>query len=422
MNKITTLKKLGASITAGEILLSTFAVPAFADTNLLESGNGTGTIQNVNVNSNNNTTSVQSNNAVVTNTVTSNSTTGDNDSSANTGGNVAINTGSTSSTTQIQNNLNSNQAQVAGCASCGTTGSLNAAITGNGANSTDNTNVNNNSNVSAFQNNNAIVNNHVDTNSTTGNNTANANTGGAGGGSVAINTGWAVANTAVGTQANANVAVVGGAANGNVAGGTNLLESGNGTGSHNNVNLSSNQSAQVAQDNSAYVTNYVTSNLKTGLNDASANTGVGSVAINTGAAVANTALGTSVNENVAAVGCDCVAEGALNAKIGGNGAFAADNLNVNNTGDTSVFQGGQGAGNQAFVLNAATNNGFTGTNASNANTSGLLFDPETINTGASYSTTTVQTAGNSNIFTTASFPDVNFGFNMNQLWTGLFGM
>src|SRR6185437_8534082 len=100
MNKITTLKKLGASITAGAVLLSTFAVPAFADTNLLESANGTGSTQNLNVNNNNNTTSVQSNNAVVTNTVTSNSNTGGNDSSANTGGNVAINTGSTSSTTQ----------------------------------------------------------------------------------------------------------------------------------------------------------------------------------------------------------------------------------------------------------------------------------------------------------------------------------
>jgi hypothetical protein len=56
----------------------------------------------------------QSNNAQVLNVVTTNSDTGHNNASGNTGGNVGITTGPTSTGVVISNNLNSNEAVVGG--------------------------------------------------------------------------------------------------------------------------------------------------------------------------------------------------------------------------------------------------------------------------------------------------------------------
>src|SRR3989344_295269 len=81
------------------------------------SGNGAGSNNQVNYNQQTNQTVNQSNQSNVSNNVDVNCNTGGNSASGNTGSNVGVNTGDCSSNVNIQNNLNSNNAQVGCCKS-----------------------------------------------------------------------------------------------------------------------------------------------------------------------------------------------------------------------------------------------------------------------------------------------------------------
>lgn len=172
--------------------------------------------------------------------------------------------------------------------------------------------------------------------------------------------------------------------------GTTLEISGNGAGSNNYVGVSQTNTTTVTQSNDAHVDNNVTSNAKTGGNDASFNTG-GNTNVNTGAATTDTTVTNAVNSNAAQVGCGGCQSGNVDVTISNNGADSQNTvgsqqpLTVTNT--TSV-----GQKNYADVHNNVESNAKTGGNDANSNTGGNV----TVNTGAAGTTTNVSTSANAN--------------------------
>ena len=81
--------------------------------------------------STNTTTINQTNDATVSNDVTSSAKTGGNDANFNTGGGVTVTTGNAKVTSDVSTSVNSNAADVACCG----TGGADVLIQGNGANS-----------------------------------------------------------------------------------------------------------------------------------------------------------------------------------------------------------------------------------------------------------------------------------------------
>lgn len=80
-----------------------------------------------------------------------------------------------------------------------------------------------------------------------------------------------------------------------------LNVSGNGAGSNNELNVSSNSNTHTQQNNTVNVTNNINSSANTGGNDASGNNG--NVTIKTGNATINTAVNNEFNTNKATIAC-----------------------------------------------------------------------------------------------------------------------
>lgn len=403
-------------LATGSLMLYGFAPLAWADTTLQTTGNGAGSTNTVTASSNNSSTLVQNNSANVTNTVTSNSNTGNNTSDENTGGNVTVDTGNAMSTTTIQNRLNANVANMGSVGCNCNNANTSVTVDGNGADSQNRTNVQNSNTTSAFQTNTADVTNTVSNNDQTGNNTANRNTGG----DVLVLTGHALSNTTINTAANANVAdFSGGSSNG--GGSSDVLIKGNGFGSSNNVDLTSNNSATVVQDNLANIRNLVNSDLNTGRNQANENTG-GNTTVDTGDAMSNVGLSTNANFNSADLAsCGC-ATGVFE-KIAGNGADSENSSNAHMTDMMSVFQGADG-GNNAQITNDVTTNHNTGDNYANRNTGAVTGDPLNLISGFAKDTTQVATSANANVFgpNALQLPggtNLNFTFDLNGLLGGM---
>lgn len=416
MNNIA--RKTITFVATSAIIVNAFAPLAFADTTLTITGNGASSQNGVNVTNTNTTTVTQNNSANVTNDVTSTSNTGGNQASDNTGGNTGISTGNAISKANVSTAVNLNQAVVPGC-NCG---SLNkVVIAGNGANSNNQAGLENTNTTEVFQNNRAEVTNNVDTIAATGKNNANYNTGGTTG----IGTGNATSVANVTTQANANIAQVGGTGNGS-GGSTVLKVLDNGAQSNNNVWFDNNNATTLEQGNNATVINDVKSKAFTGKNDANYNTG-GSTGIGTGDAYATATVDTMANFNAANVGCGC--DSTVTANVNGNGYDAYDNLSADLSNSTSVFQGGEGNGNQFVVNNPVDSKAKTGSNGTNYNTgTSTVTDPVLNFTGNAWSDSTVGTNGNVNIFgsiptfTMPSFDlgggnsnNLNFSFDFNFL-------
>lgn len=145
--------------------------------NVTISDNGATSINTANVTNVNNTTLGQSNNAVVSNVVTANSTTGGNSASFNTGGDTAVVSGNASTTVDVVTKANANVANIGGGVVVpGPGGSV--TITGNGAGSLNTVNLTNTSSTVLGQTNYANVSNVVTANASTGGNSASFNTGG----------------------------------------------------------------------------------------------------------------------------------------------------------------------------------------------------------------------------------------------------
>ena len=401
-------KQIFSVITAGTLVLNT-AGTALASTNIVISGNGAGSDNAATVSQSNVNTVTQNNTANVTNNVTSNANTGKNDANFNTGGDVKVQTGGASTTTTVTNALNNNTAKVDCCAA----GDTDVLIKGNGAFSDNTVNLGSTNANTVNQDNTANVTNNVTSNANTGKNDANFNTGG----DVRIQTGPATTTTTVKTQANSNTAVIGGTGVGAMVTPTASFRIiGNGAGSDNAIIAALENANTVDQDNTAYVTNNVTSNANTGENDAKFNTG-GDVFVTAGPATATVGVDNKVNFNYAAVDCGCLFD--VLAKIDGNGAgshkFGTESTIDLTLGNENVT----GQDNYASLTNNATENLNTGKNDANFNvgeTEG--YSDPSVTTGPSTSNTTVTNSGNMNTVGGTNpmvwqLPNTNVGVSFN---------
>lgn len=415
-------KKVATAVATSAMLLNVLAPLAHANTNIEITGNGAYTNNDANVNMSNNTTVTQSNTAVVSNNVTSNATTGGNKANDNLTGNVIVKTGDATSVTNIVNDLNKNVADVENC-DC--EGDTNVKIGQNLAGSTNEIDLNSghrsNSNETAiYQDNTANVTNDVDAKTSTGGNDANRN----GSGDVTILTGDAKTKVSVATTANVNSATVGGG-HGD-AGSLSLMIVGNGAHTKNEIDAKLDRDVLVVQDNYAHVENDVDAAAKTGYNDANDNIG-GDVAIVTGDAKTNVDVDNSVNFNMADVDCDCETD--VIAKISGNLTDSKNEIKAKLGNDVDVYQGGQGAGNNAHLYNDVDGDAKTGDNDANRNGGDEYTDPAIL-TGDATSKTEVSNEGNVNVFGSAEMPsvhvpgvnvDVSLNFDLSDLlgWLGL---
>src|SRR3989344_9491584 len=159
---MTTFKKrFIAALSAGSMFLS-LATPVLAENTIIISGNGANTTNEAEVELDNDTNVVQNNNAQVYNNVSSNSSTGGNSASMNTGGEVLVSTGDATTDVSIENILNSNRALV----DCCNQNDLDIEISANG-HETDNkvkmeADETDGSDINVYQDNYANVRNNVD--------------------------------------------------------------------------------------------------------------------------------------------------------------------------------------------------------------------------------------------------------------------
>lgn len=417
-------KKVATAVATSAMLLNVMAPLAHASTNIEITGNGAYTNNDANVNMSNNTTVTQSNNAVVSNNVSSSATTGGNDANDNLSGDVIIKTGDATSKTNIVNDLNKNVADVKNC-DC--EGDTEVKIANNLTGSKNDVDLNsghhrssNSSDTNIFQDNTANVENNVDAKTSTGGNDANRN----GSGDVTILTGNAKTNVSVATTANVNSATVGGG-HGDT-GSLSLMIVGNGANTENEINARLDRDVLVVQDNYAKVGNDVNAAAKTGYNDANDNIG-GDVAIVTGDAKTNVEVDNSVNFNMADVDCDCETD--VTAKISGNLTDSENEIKAKLGNDVDVYQGGDGAGNNASLYNDVDGYAKTGHNDADRNGGNEYTDPAIL-TGDATSKTEVSNEGNVNVFGSAEMPsvhvpgvnvDVSLNFDLSDLlgWLGL---
>lgn len=406
---MTTFKRQITGVVATGLLVASLLSPAasLADTNLTETGNGAFSQNGVTVSQQNNTTVVQNNDANVTTHVDASSNTGGNTSSLNTGGNVLVKTGDAGTGVTVTNDLNKNTAAVSGC-NCLPTDTT-VKLDGNGAYSSNGVTLNQDSTNGVYQDNNAHVDNNIDAKAKTGANTASLNTGG----DTQIITGAATSITDVTTHANANAAMIGGNGAGAGNGGSlSAIISGNGAFSLNGVELDMSKNNLIAQDNYAHIYNNVDAAAKTGENDTTLNTG-GNVLIHTGAAQSVANVDNRVNFNWADVDCGCLTD--VTAKIAGNGVYSDNGLSALLGGDTQVFQGQEGNGNNAYLMNYVDAHSKTGLNDSELNVGPVVGDPNWTITGDATTLTGVNNAGNVNVFGSMmplTWPNmgVDFGF------------
>jgi len=390
------IKRTIASFVAALALLVNASGAVLAQSVVLEisGGNGAGSDNDIVVNMEQTTGVKQSNSAVVVNNVVANSNTGGNTADRNTGGDTGIETGDATSEVGVQNTLNSNQADVSGCGTCGE--AVEATISGNGAD-TDNDIVLNlgtkqreETDTYVSQNNFGKVVNNVVSNAGTGNNQADRNTGG----SVYVSTGDATSTAGVVNTLNANSAFIGGNGSGN---GLSALIAGNGAGSDNDIVLNMDRGVLVDQDNFASVWNNIGASAFTGGNSANRNTS-GMVSIETGDATTTVGVDTMANFNYADIDCECLM--GVNAKVGANGADSNNTIRATLGGGNWLTQDNN-AGGFPFWFggfnNKVTADAVTGVNGSDYNGGGANGDPD-IDTGNSVVTVGVENTGNVNVY------------------------
>lgn len=142
-----------------------------------------------------------------------------------------------------------------------------------------------------------------------------------------------------------------------------ITVTGNGSESVNTVVVSETTQTKVEQTNEANVVNNVSTESKTGNNDASFNT-TGNTMVQTGDAVQQTQVTNSMNTSVLNQS-DCCKQQETNIHVSNNGAFSTNHVSVNNTNTTSVnvYQ-------NANVVNNIESEANTGNNDASFNTDG----------------------------------------------------
>lgn len=228
-------------------------------------------------------------------------------------------------------------------------------ISGNGSSSDSTVVAGMTQTTTVVQSNESDVTNVVNVNADTGDNKAEDNTNG----DVEIETGDATVDVNVENTLNSNSADIDCCPSGDV----DVLISGNGVDTDNDVNLALGTSTEVYQTNEADVKNLVWAEAETGDNDAEDNTG-GSVSIDTGDADVTVDLSTWANSNSAKIGGGSPT-GTLSARIIGNGKDSDNDINLGLTSSVLLDQE-----NEADVLNKVDAEAETGDNKAEDNTGG----------------------------------------------------
>ncbi len=283
-------KKIFVSLTLCVALQLQIFTQAYAE-EIVISGNGANSQNEVSVESNQNTAVHQDNSSEIQNNVDSNANTGDNTSNSNQG-DTAIKTGDTSSEVNISNeNINAN---VATNNPCCTNSETTIKIENNGAESNNIINSQTSQTVNSNQNNNTVITNNITVKANTGSNTASYNNG-----HVVINTGSITSsiqldnsniNSSVQHLSFGQKAVV-------------LAIHNNAADSINKMFYSDPKTLASTSSNNSFITNNIMSLLNTGKNTAKGNTG--DVYIKTGGILSLIEINNSANSNFLYADCDC---------------------------------------------------------------------------------------------------------------------
>ena len=377
---------------------------------VVNSGNGTDSINNGSVSLSENNSTFQDNSAVVGNNLNQSSISGNNASNNNVG-NTTINTGDANTTATVVTGVNTNVEGImvsefniaddhvgdilldftTGCISgCPGTGSITTQNLGNGSDSTNNASVTDNSSEYTFQTNDAAVESNLTLNADSGDNSASANTNG----DSKIDTGDANVAANLLNFVNNNLAgnIVFGVVNifGDLIGDIILPQSalscstcgggdvtvgniGNGSDSTNDAAVSQNSSDNSFQYNDAAIENNLMLSAATGDNKTSGNTN-GNSSIETGDTDINAHVLNIANSNV--IGGDwwlvLVNEAGqwigriLGAPDGQNFAGSTGTeFVVDENGDITAVNSGNGAGS-SNTGNVTQNNSETSVQANNA--------------------------------------------------------
>ena len=375
----------------------------------------------------------QTNDATVENNMTLLADSGDNDASANTGGDSTIETGDASVAANILNAVNSNIAgnvivgvvnifgdligdiilpdnPFANCSTC-TAANITAANTGNGSDSTNEANVTEEASDNTFQYNDATIENNVIVDATTGDNSASRNTGG----SSTIETGDIDVDVQILNIANSNISgadwwlvivneagqwigrILGAPDGQNFAGGAGTefvvdpvtgeitaMNTGNGSDSTNNANVTNENYSTTEQTNTANIVNNLDLTANTGGNSTNDNTG-GDNSIKTGDAHVIANIINFVNNNIAGNGRlfvtvvnvfgswigDLVAPGQEKQNNSENLAAGTDSENSNNS-DNGVGGNSNNNSNNSDNSNSNTNSNSNSNGGSNTQVSGQI--------------------------------------------------
>ena len=173
--------KIGAGIVAASLLLSSVVTAAFADVTAEISGNGSGSINSINITNKSKCEVSQKNSTSVLTEIESSASTGGNTASGNTGGGVSIDTGNATSTVEVSVEGGSNTASNPCCCQCQGDSHLatgEALISGNGENSINAVSLKNKKTSEVKQKNKTEVLTGVLSKAKTGKNKAKNNTGG----------------------------------------------------------------------------------------------------------------------------------------------------------------------------------------------------------------------------------------------------
>lgn len=266
-------------------------VPLASASEITITGNGSDSTSQVQTQTDSNTQITQTNSADISNEVTAEANTGNNQASDNSGGDVSIETGDSDSHISVENSGNTSIVNSNDCCAENETG-LN--ITGNGSNSDNQINYNqdNSNNVNVYQN--ANISTSIVGFINTGNNRANDNSGGS--------------NTIITGDIHAAERIINGPINFSQITISPLNEKvtatikDNGSDSDNNINYATNNNQFINVNNYSIIDNYSFWYLNTGNNEASDNRG-GDVLIETGDIDFISVIKNFINKSVIEIDC-----------------------------------------------------------------------------------------------------------------------
>lgn len=166
-----------------------------------------------------------------------------------------------------------------------------------------------------------------------------------------------------------------------------LTTSGNGSYSTNTTSVSTTNSSDVVQNNTATITNSITSTSQTGNNTANDNTG-GNTFVTTGDATNHTLVSNQANLNQISNTMGSLTTPTTDSLISGNGSYSNNSVTANMSDTSSMFQN-----NNAVINNDINSHTSTGENQTDRNTGGTVR----VLTGSAMSDVGISNSANANI-------------------------